>query len=226
METFKKRQNYRSSVGKILSTEMKINLEHVAAPDMNELLRTKYFDEKNIKYTRAPGRQYKYRCPSATISFNLKNSYLSAEEKKIWSSNKNEDAKKMKNETDEKRMYEVTWDENLENVFLQKKRMDRALFTKEIKYGKWNGVSLINIIQEILTKEKKSKDRNLLLDKYANRDYLSPEEYKFLADTSEALNRCIDRKFVQKAVNIIEPDIINYVQALLDNLFKILFISI
>ena len=215
METFKQRRSYRSSVGKILSTEMKINLEHVAAPDMNELLRTKYFDEKNIKYTRAPGRHYKDRCPSATISFNLKNSYISPNEKRIWSSNKNQNANNIKKENDEKRMYEVTWDDNLEKVFLQKKRMDKALFTKEIKYGKWNGVSLINIIQEILTKEKKSKDRNLLLDKYANRDYLSPEEYKFLADTSEALNRCIDRKFVQKAVNIIEPDIINYVKSIL-----------
>ena len=171
--------------------------------------------KKNIKYTRAPGRHYKDRCPSATISFNLKNSYISPNEKRIWSSNKNQNANNIKKENDEKRMYEVTWDDNLEKVFLQKKRMDKALFTKEIKYGKWNGVSLINIIQEILTKEKKSKDRNLLLDKYANRDYLSPEEYKFLADTSEALNRCIDRKFVQKAVNIIEPDIINYVKSIL-----------
>lgn len=201
---------------------MKINLEHVAAPDMNELSRTKYFDEKNIKFARAPGYQYKERCPSATISFNLKNSYLPPEQKKIWSSNKNNNDNNLKKQTDdEKQMYEVTWDDSLEKVFMQKKRMDKALFTKEIKYGKWNGVSLINIIQEILTKEKKSKDRNLLLDKYANRDYLSPEEYKFLADTSEALNRCIDRKFVQKAVNIIEPDIINYVPII--NILKTVF---
>ena len=54
METFKQRRSYRSSVGKILSTEMKINLEHVAAPDMNELLRTKYFDEKKYQIHPSP----------------------------------------------------------------------------------------------------------------------------------------------------------------------------
>lgn len=31
---------------------------------------------------------------------------------------------------------------------------------------------------------------------------------KFLANTSELLNSCIDKKFMQNAVNVIDPDIL------------------
>ena len=43
---------------------------------------------------------------------------------------------------------------------------------------------------------KKSMERDVLLDKYANGDMLSAEEHKFLANTSILLNDCIDKKYM------------------------------
>lgn len=39
-------------------------------------------------------------------------------------------------------------------------------------------------------------------------NWLTADELKFLANTSDLLNSCIDRKFVQQSINIIDPDII------------------
>jgi len=47
-----------------------------------------------------------------------------------------------------------------------------------------------------------------LLDRYADGEWLTAEELKLLADTSELLNSCIDRKFMQSAVDIIDKDVI------------------
>jgi len=46
------------------------------------------------------------------------------------------------------------------------------------------------------------------LDRYADGEWLTAEELKLLADTSELLNSCIDRKFMQSAVDIIDKDVI------------------
>lgn len=36
-------------------------------------------------------------------------------------------------------------------------------------------------------------------------------ELKFIADTSELLNSCVDKKFMQSATNVINPDIFSMV---------------
>lgn len=50
-----------------------------------------------------------------------------------------------------------------------------------------------------------------LLDRYADGEWLTAEELKLLANTSELLNSCIDRKFMQNAVDVIDKDIISNV---------------
>ena len=43
---------------------------------------------------------------------------------------------------------------------------------------------------------KKNMTRESLLDRYAEGEWLTSEELKFLANTSEILNRCVDRKLM------------------------------
>ena len=43
---------------------------------------------------------------------------------------------------------------------------------------------------------KKSMQRDALLDRYAEGEWLTAEELKFLANTSELLNNCCDRKLM------------------------------
>lgn len=50
--------------------------------------------------------------------------------------------------------------------------------------------------------------RDHLLDRYADGEWLTAEELKLLSNTSELLNSCIDRKFMQSAVDIIDKDVI------------------
>ena len=43
---------------------------------------------------------------------------------------------------------------------------------------------------------KKSMQRDGLLDRYSEGEYLSEEEYKYLANTSELLNKCVDKNLM------------------------------
>ena len=50
------------------------------------------------------------------------------------------------------------------------------------------------------------------MTRYAEGDWLTAEEIKFLADTSELLNSCVDRRYLQNAVNIIDEDNFHYME--------------
>lgn len=148
-----------------------------------------------------------------SLSFN---SPPALEKEKLNDYLKNEIHEKKIEDVNQKNIYDLTWDSNLENLFSSLKKSGRSLFLKEKNNGKWTGIPIMNIIQSLFKEEKKKKERSHLLEKYANSECLTAEEYKFIADTSNLLNRCIDKKFMQKAVNIVEPTILHYVW---ENLF-------
>jgi len=52
---------------------------------------------------------------------------------------------------------------------------------------------------------------DFLIDRYKGGEWLTSEELRFLANTSELLNSCIDKDYMQKAVNSLDPDIIDNV---------------
>lgn len=58
-----------------------------------------------------------------------------------------------------------------------------------------------------------------LLDRYADGEWLTAEELKLLANTSDLLNSCIDRKFMQSAVDAIDREVIENVHYLLKIVF-------
>lgn len=50
--------------------------------------------------------------------------------------------------------------------------------------------------------------RETIIDKYVLGEVLSEEEQQFLINTSELLNSCVDKQFMQKAANIIDRDVV------------------
>lgn len=44
------------------------------------------------------------------------------------------------------------------------------------------------------------------MERFRNSDWLSPEEFKFIADTSKLLNKCIDRKYTQHVIDQVSED--------------------
>lgn len=73
-------------------------------------------------------------------------------------------------------------------------------------------MGFLPFVQKYLIEMKKTMERNSLLEKYQACESLTLDEMKFLANTSELLNSCIDKKFMQNAVNIIEPDIVVHLE--------------
>lgn len=101
------------------------------------------------------------------------------------------------------------WDFFKEYCFKINRKSAKNLYNEEIKGSNFLDIAFLPLVQETYILEKKKKDRNLKLIKYAEGEWLSSEELKFLADTNALLNKCVDKKFLQDAVNIIDSEVIN-----------------
>ncbi|EDK31720.2 IQ calmodulin-binding motif protein (macronuclear) [Tetrahymena thermophila SB210] len=100
------------------------------------------------------------------------------------------------------------WDQNKEKAFKQCRQEKKQLYSNEVASSSWNEVGFLPFVQKYIIEMKKSMQRDHLLDRYADGEWLTAEELKLLANTSELLNSCIDRKFMQSAVDVIDKDII------------------
>lgn len=112
----------------------------------------------------------------------------------------------------EKELFEFTWDEDLETVFKTFQKNSKNLFIHEKNTGKWHLLAMKKIAQSIFSENKKDKERNQLLKIYSEGGQLTKDEARFLSDTSDLLNSCIDKHFFQRAVNIIDPSILHYME--------------
>ena len=233
----KKRQIRRTSMQRIISTDLKLTLNNVNQPMTREMLKTTILgpdtltSKRTMSSPKAP--QTLNQSPRAIISFNLKHkrgqSVKNFAQKSLfyqWKQNQDgeNDEEKLNNflneeiekknlcDMKEKDIFEFTWDQNLEEIFQMSKKTVKNLFNHEKNNGKWNKLAFNSIVQKIFTEEKKNKEHSQLLNIYAEGGHLTPDEFRFLSDTSELLNSCIDKKFFQKAVNIIDPNILHFME--------------
>ncbi len=52
-------------------------------------------------------------------------------------------------------------------------------------------------------------------------EWLTADELKFLADTSKLLNSCIDKNYVQRTVNHLDPEVLHMLELnLAENIIK------
>lgn len=106
---------------------------------------------------------------------------------------------------------QIEWDEEFEKKFKSYMSQGRKLFFNEMKNAKFNEVGLMYMMQELFKEEKKNLERAACLDKYGEGNYLTAEELKFLADTSDLMNSCVDKTYIKKVVNLIDPNVLHYV---------------
>ncbi|EGR30598.1 IQ calmodulin-binding motif family protein, putative [Ichthyophthirius multifiliis] len=101
------------------------------------------------------------------------------------------------------------WDNKKEKQFKQYRLDKKQLYYNEVNSSSWNDVGFLPFVQRYIINMKKQMQRDHLLNKYAEGENLTIEELKLLANTSELLNSCIDKKFMQNAVDIIDEDVIS-----------------
>jgi len=107
------------------------------------------------------------------------------------------------------------WDSEKEEAFKSNRKSAKNLYNEEVKCSNFLSIAFLPLVQETYINEKRKMHRNNKLIKYAEGEWLSMEELKFLADTSSLMNKCVDKKFLQDAINIIDPEIIENLELLL-----------
>lgn len=101
------------------------------------------------------------------------------------------------------------WTGNREGEFVKQRADAKQKFVKDINVSNWYELAFSPMVQEINLDFKKLKQRDIKLQKFAEGDALSSEDLKFIVDTSELLNSCVDRQFMQEAVDIIDEEVIH-----------------
>lgn len=81
-----------------------------------------------------------------------------------------------------------------------------------MKNSNFNEIGVMYMMQELLKEERINNEIEFYSKKYADGEYLTAEELKFLSDTSELLNSCVDQQYIKRIVNIIDPNIMNYME--------------
>jgi len=102
-----------------------------------------------------------------------------------------------------------SWSDRKERTFMSHRTDAKSRLFDKVSSSNWNDLGFSPMIQAYITDEKSKSERDVLLQRYLNGDLLSAEEYRFIASTSVSLNSCVDKKFLQKVVNYINPETIN-----------------
>lgn len=104
------------------------------------------------------------------------------------------------------------WSEEKEKIFFKNKELAKQKYSKFIKASNFYSSALSPFIQEKNLELNKKVQRNVKLKQYGNGDLLNAEELKFIADTSVALNSCMDKHFLKKACSLIDEEVISNVR--------------
>jgi len=109
----------------------------------------------------------------------------------------------------------IQWDQKREEEYqclrVQAKD-DLCAIARSVKYI---DCGFSNCIQKVLNNDQVKDLRNQLLNRYMDGRSLTPQELKYLALTSETLNRFLDKKEYQHCADILEPEFISTVRLVL-----------
>lgn len=103
------------------------------------------------------------------------------------------------------------WNPEKEHHFVEHREDARGRLYDKINSSSYNDVGFSPMVQSSQLVEKRHLQREIKLAKYMNGDPLTSEEYKFLAITSKSLNACVDKRFLQAAVNYLDHEIVETV---------------
>ncbi|CAD8156654.1 unnamed protein product [Paramecium pentaurelia] len=94
----------------------------------------------------------------------------------------------------------LQWNPILEAKFQKERLKAQYTYNSAINSSNFNQVAFMQIFDQVKIDDPVYLQREVKMQKYMNGDWLTPQEMKFLANTSELLNKCVDQKQVKKVV--------------------------
>lgn len=110
---------------------------------------------------------------------------------------------------------DLSWNEYLEKKFQREKYRAKHAYCNKIPSSNFNQMGFMAIFDQLEIEDPVHLQREVKMAKYANGDWLSPQEMKFLANTSELLNRCVDQNMIKRAVQHLKKNEISKLETLL-----------
>jgi len=221
IETLNKRQSISKSMVKISHDELKVTLHDVSPPKTSSLInnsaKTEVGDSPKHNYAMIK----KIRSQTGFKNFSIDTRISTSSSTKINQQEKtfpNFQIDKFLEKETQKGSFsiiedkEIEWDDDFENKFKSYMSQGRKLFFNEMRNAKFYEVGVMHMIQELFKEEKKNLERADCMERYGDGGYLTAEELKFLADTSDLLNSCVDKTYIKKVVTLIDPNILHYVR--------------
>ena len=196
-----------------LTSSEKITLENIPVVNNLELLGGVLEDDQSrvFKSTRSVKHSLNKGNKSSANSFLISNRGLTSP---VLKTEPNRDkclTEREKDDEGNKTENHYEWNENKERIFWSHRADAKGRLFQQVKSSNWNDLGFSPLIQAYITNEKSKSERDTILKRYIDGDLLTAEEYKYIATTSTALNSHVDKKYLQKVVNNLDPETINAV---------------
>lgn len=76
-------------------------------------------------------------------------------------------------QVDEPVKYDIEWKDEQEKLFMNQRSKTKFLFTNEVRSSNWNDLGFLPILQQLSLQEKKKVQRDHILNRYANGEWLT-----------------------------------------------------
>lgn len=104
------------------------------------------------------------------------------------------------------------WNHEKEKIFFNYRYEAKKRLYNAIKSSDFSGVGFSPLVQSTQIDAKSKLQRDMKLAKYINGDPLTPQECKFLATTSRALNSHVDQDLIKTTLKHLDPSVIEAVR--------------
>lgn len=101
------------------------------------------------------------------------------------------------------------WMKDREDIFLDYRQDAKSRLSKQVRSSSWNNVGFSPLVQAWNLSTKSNRARDLKFRQFQEGSALNEEDLKHLVVTSTMLNSHLDHKFYQRAVDVLDNNILN-----------------
>jgi hypothetical protein len=201
------------------TSRIKIHLDNIPITNNSELLMDYTRENNDFFFSKKSLRHMKKETKNNNTTLSMTSPSTRAGHSKLETSDYAFSSCKMNHHEDleEEKIIEnaikkkFNWNDQKETIFKNHRLDAKARLFNETKSSSFTEVAFSPLVQASQIDEKSKLQRDTKLAKYINGDPLSPEEYKFLANTSRSLNSHVDKNYLQTTINHLDSSVLESV---------------
>ena len=99
-----------------------------------------------------------------------------------------------------------TWSKKNENTFISHRQRVKRRFFNQAQSISWNELGIQPFVQKESRKFRTKQNRETIFKRFQEKEPVTDEEIRYLANTSSILNAVVDKQFYNQAISLIDRE--------------------